>query len=47
MRSQRRPPETITVDGYACNDAATKSSMKTIKTYGVGNARFTAVCVPK
>lgn len=31
----------------ACNDAATKWSMGTIKTYGGASARFTAVCVPK
>lgn len=31
----------------ACNDAATKWSMETMKTYGAASARFTAVCVAK
>lgn len=31
----------------ACNNAAMKWSMETMKTYGGANARFTIVCVPK
>jgi hypothetical protein len=31
----------------ACNDAAAKWSMETMKIYGAASARFTAVCVTK
>jgi hypothetical protein len=31
----------------ACNDAATKWAMETMKTYGAGSARFTTVFVAK
>jgi 3-deoxy-D-arabino-heptulosonate 7-phosphate (DAHP) synthase len=31
----------------ACNDAAPKWSMESMKTFGAASARFTAVCVAK